>query len=334
MTYEKAYKTNIGIDLSVFKHLSLTVDAFLENRRDILVQNYGTLSYLLGQNLPYSNVGAVDNKGIDLGLTYSGKRGDFKYEVAGNFAFARSKVIESGEVFKPDEYSREKGRPVNQFFGYEAMGYYTAEDFDAEGSLLPSLPANALYKDLVPGDIKFKDKNGDHIINEYDITYIGYNSACPEVYYSASINLEYKGFGIDALLQGATNYTATLSLGSMYRPRAGNTTVSQYYYDKRWTPETPNARFPRLTQLDNANNTAMNTVWLADRSFAKLRHCELYYKFTNDWLYVNLGVDNVKFYVRGLDLLTFSGITELDPEVMSAVYPASKSINFGFKLIF
>jgi TonB-linked SusC/RagA family outer membrane protein len=334
MTYERAYKSNVGLDLTALKRLNLTADAFLENRRDILVQSSGTLSTLLGQNLPYGNVGAVDNKGVELGLNYGDQSGDFKYQIGGNFAYTRSKVIESGEEFKPDEYSREKGRPVSQIFGYEASGYYTAADFDSEGALLSSLPANALYKDLVPGDVKLVDKNGDNVINEYDRTYIGYNSVCPEIYYSASISLEYKGIGIDALLQGATNYTAQLTLTGLYRPLTGNTTMSQYYYDNRWTPETPDARFPRLTLLDNANNTAMSTVWIADRSFAKLRNCELYYRFYNDWLKKTLGVSNVKLYVRGMDLLTFSNITETDPEIMSAGYPLAKSFNLGCKVTF
>ncbi|MDR1738695.1 MAG: SusC/RagA family TonB-linked outer membrane protein, partial [Candidatus Symbiothrix sp.] len=334
MTYEKAYKSNVGMDVLMFKNLDLTVDAFLENRRDILVLSSGTLSSLIGQSLPYANVGAVDNKGVELGLTYSDRIGDFTYQVSGNFAYTRSKVIESGEEFKPDEYSREKGRPVSQIFGYEASGYYTADDFDADGILLSTLPANALYKDLAPGDVKLVDKNGDNVINEYDRTYIGYNSVCPEIYYSASISLEYKGIGIDALLQGATNYTAQLTLTGLYRPLTGNTTMSQYYYDNRWTPETPNARFPRLTLLDNANNTAMSTVWITDRSFAKLRHCEVYYRFTNDWLFGALGIKDVKLYVRGLDLLTFSNITETDPELLSSGYPLAKSINLGCKITF
>jgi TonB-linked SusC/RagA family outer membrane protein len=334
LTYEKAYKSNLGVDVNLLKHFALTVDAFIENRRDILVISSGTQSRLLGQDLPYNNVGAVDNKGIDLGLAYSGKSRDFKYEIAGNFAFARSKVIESGENYKPYEYSREKGRPVGQYFGYEAIGYYTADDFDAAGNLLPSLPANAIYSDVAPGDIKFKDKNNDEVINEYDITYMGY-SVCPEIYYSASVNLEYKGFGFDALLQGVTNYTTALALPGYYRPLSGNNfSLSEYYYNNRWTPETPDARFPRLTLLDNPNNTAMSTVWIADRSFAKLRHAELYYKFSNDWLFVNLGINDVKLYLRGLDLFTFSGITELDPEIMGEDYPASRSINLGIKLIF
>jgi TonB-linked SusC/RagA family outer membrane protein len=334
MTYEKAYKSNAGLDLTVFKKLNLTIDAFLENRRDILVQNNGTLSALIGQNFPYSNVGAVDNKGVELGLSYGNRSGDFKYEIGGNFSFTRSKIIESGEEFKPDEYSREKGRSVGQIFGYEAIGYYTATDFDSEGALLSSLPANALYKDLVPGDVKFADKNGDNIINEYDRTYIGYNFICPEIYYSASVNLEYRGIGIDALLQGATNYTEQLTLTGLYRPLTDNTTMSQYYYDNRWTPETPNARFPRLTLLDNANNTAMSTVWIADRSFVKLRHCELYYRFYSNWLSTFLGIDKVKLYVRGIDLLTFSGIKETDPEVIGTGYPVAKSFNLGCKVTF
>jgi hypothetical protein len=186
----------------------------------------------------------------------------------------------------------------------------------------------------VPGDVKLNNKNDDKVINEYDKTYIGYNSDCPEIYYSVSVNLEYKGFGIDALLQGAGNYTAQLTSASMYRPLTDNKTMSQYYYDNRWTEDNPHARFPRLTNLNNANNTAMSTVWIADRSFAKLRRCELYYNFANNRLNGYLGIKKIKLYVRGFDLLTFSNITELDPEMMSSDYPAAKSINVGCKFNF
>lgn len=331
MTYEKAYKTNIGLDVALWKKLTLTADVFYEQRRDILVLANGTLSYALGQDLPYSNVGAVDNKGIDLGLSFGDRCGDFKYQIGGNFAFARSKIIESGEAYKPYEYMREKGRPVGQIFGYVADGYYTQADLDN-----PNTPANALYLDLVPGDIKFKNLNpsDDNIINEYDRTAIGYNNYCPEIYYSATVNLEYKGIGLDILFQGVANYTATLTATGMYRPLYGNTNMSQYYYDNRWTTETPDARFPRLTTLDNSNNSAMNTVWIEDRSFLKLRHAEVFYKFENDWLLTNLGVQKVKLYVRGMDLLTVSKIKEVDPEYMSTGYPAATSINLGFSLQF
>jgi TonB-linked SusC/RagA family outer membrane protein len=332
MTYEKAYKSNIGLDVSLWKKVQLTADAFMEQRRDILVLANGTLSNVLGQDLPYSNVGAVDNKGIELGLNFGDRCGDFKYDITGNFAFARSKVIESGEEFKPYEYMSNKGRPVGQIFGYVADGYYTQADLDN-----PKTPANTLYKDILAGDIKFKNLNvaDDNIINEYDRTAIGYNSICPEIYYSAALNLEYKGIGVNTMFQGVANYTAELTQTGMYRPFLGeNTNISQYYYDNRWTPETSDARFPRLTTQANANNTAMSTTWIEDRSFLKLRHWELYYLFANDWLQHSLGVQKVKLYVRGVNNMIFSKIKETDTEALYAGYPMSSSINLGFSLNF
>ena len=166
----------------------------------------------------------------------------------------------------------------------------------------------------------------------YDRVAMGYNSTCPEIYYSFSLGLEWKGLGFSAQFQGVGNYTAILS-GTYYRPLVDNTTISNYVYRNRWTPETPNARFPRLTTETVDNNLQTSSLWLADRSFLKLRNCEVYYKLPSSWLN-RFWVKNAKVYVRGVDLLCFDSIDQLDPEAMNSSYPATRSIHVGLSVGF
>ena len=112
-----------------------------------------------------------------------------------------------------------------------------------------------------------------------------------------------------------------------------NTTISNYVYRNRWTPETPNARFPRLTTETVDNNLQTSSLWLADRSFLKLRNCEVYYKLPSSWLN-RFWVKNAKVYVRGVDLLCFDSIDQLDPEAMNNSYPATRSIHVGLSVGF
>lgn len=164
---------------------------------------------------------------------------------------------------------------------------------------------------------------------------MGYNTTCPEIYYSFNLGLEYKGLGFTATFQGAANYSAYLDTQSMYRPLVNNTNIGQYYFDNRWTPATAEtAKFPRLSAETNDNNNRYNSIWLADRSFLKLRNVEVYYNFPKSLLGATKFINNAKLYVRGVDLLCFDHIKELDPECYGATYPVNRSVSLGLVLGF
>ena len=182
-----------------------------------------------------------------------------------------------------------------------------------------------------PGDIKYKDQNGDGFINDFDNVPIGYNTSVPEAYYSFQLGFEYKGFGFDALFQGAGNYSALLNTRSVYTPLVNNTTISNHYYENRWTPDNVFAKYPRLTTESNDNNFRNNSIWIADASFLKLRNFEVYYKIPTSLL-EKQKIKSVKVYVRGIDLLCFDKIDVSDPEIIGVSYPAAKSINVGLAI--
>lgn len=219
-TTEKAYKYNAGVDATLFKGLTLTVDGFYERRSDIWVSSDGQNSAVLGASGSYVNAGIVDSWGTEIGANYYKKMGNVELNLGGTFTYNRSKIIEMLEEPAAYDYTRSTGNPVGQIFGLQAIGYFVDQaDIDN------SLPQQ--FGPVKAGDIKYKDMNGDKVINSDDRVAMGYNSTCPEIYYSFSLGLEWKGLGFSAQFQGVGNYTAILS-GTYYRPLVDNTTISNY----------------------------------------------------------------------------------------------------------
>lgn len=325
-TTEKAYKYNGGLDVSLLKGLTLTVDGFYERRSDIWVSAAGRNSSVLGISSPYVNGGIVDSWGTEIGLDYTKTIGkNLKIMAGGTFTYNRNEIVEMMEEPKAYDYLRSTGKSVGQIFGLQAIGYFV-DDAD----IANSIPQQ--FGPVKPGDIKYKDVNGDNVINENDYVAMGYNSTCPEIYYSFNLGVEWKGIGLNAQFQGVGNYTAYLT-SNLYRPLIDNTTISQYAYNNRWTPATPNARFPRLTTEEMDNNLKTSSVWLADRSFLKLRNCEVYYKLPSTFL-SKIHMKHAKVYVRGVDLLCFDSIDLTDPEAMGSVSPATRSVHVGLSVGF
>lgn len=326
LTYEKSRKTNVGLEGRFLNAIDLTAEFFYEKRTDILVSTSGSVSSVIGATASMANDGIVENQGFELGLNINQSVGDFKFNVGGQFAFARSKVLNKNEGFVQYDYLKQTGKPVNQIFGYEALGYFK------DLADIAASPVQ-LFSTVVPGDIKFKDQNEDKKINEFDKVALGYNTGVPEVYFSANLNLEYQGFGIDANFQGVGNYSAVLNTASMFCPLRNNTNLSTYYYENRWTPDNQNSLFPRLTTLQNDNNFNTNSVWVKDRSYIKLRTCELYFKIPEMVLEKFL-ITKAKIYVRGMNLFSIDNLKVVDPESYGIAYPMTASLHLGVNVGF
>ena len=327
LTYETSRKFNAGFDFMAFNKLSFTFDAFYDRRKDILVAGAGSISSVLGIAPPFMNNGEVKNYGFEMDLRWRDKIRDFSYELGGMFTFSRNEIVNMNEVYRPHDYLKRTGKPLGQLFGYEVEGIYqTQEEIDKRD-------VKQYLSDVRPGDLKFKDQNNDGRIDEYDMVAIGYNSICPEIYYGFDLNAEYKGVGIYAQFQGVANFSKVLNTKSIYRPLVNNNTISTEYYDNRWTPENPNAKYPRLTTEGSLNNFSNNSLWIADASFIKLRTLELYYNFPKQW-FTNVALKDARFYVRAHDLLSFNKIKVQDPEAMGVGHPLMKQLVFGINVKF
>ena len=329
LTREKAAKFNAGVDATLFGGLDFSFDGFYQRRSNIWVSTAGKYSSELGVDAPYEGDGIVDSWGWEASLDYNKQIGDVKFNIGANIDYYRSQIKEQDEAPKLYPNLVSTGHRVSQLFGYKAIGFFKDQaDIDAsKPQLLGSTPR--------PGDIKYEDVNGDGQIDTNDKTAIGYSTVAPEIYYNIHLGVEWKGLGVDAMFQGTGRYSGVLSTKSMYKPLVGNTTISQYYYDNRWTPETAGtAKFPALSSTSNANNYNTNTLWMFDRSFFKLRNIEVYYNFPKAMLAKTKLLNAAKLYVRGVDLFSFDHLDESDPEVFGATNPLNRSIVAGLSVTF
>ena len=326
LTYEKASKYNLGFDLEMIEKLQLSAELFYEMRTDILASGNGSVPSLIGVTPPVANVGEVENKGAEASLMWQDEIGSLRYHLGGVFSFARNKILEMNEDFRPYDYLRETGNPVGQQFGLESVGFFADEEDIANS------PAQ-LFSDVRPGDIKYRDQNDDQVIDELDRVPLGYAGGYPEMYFSSTVGFEFKGFGVEALFQGATNQTIFLNTKSVFWPLRGQTSISTFSAD-RWTPFTAeSATLPRLSLLENANNYQKNDIWLTENDFLKLRRLEFYYNFSSRLL-DNINMKSARIYVRGMNLFSIDMIDVMDPEQIGVTYPTLTSWHAGISLGF
>ena len=326
--HEKALKTNFGVDARLWDGLTLTADAYWQRRSDIWVDSAGKYSAVMGKTAPYENGGIVDSYGFELGLNYNVKLGDVVLDYGGNFNLNRNKIVEMMEEPRMFDNLVQTGKPVSQLYGLKAIGFFK-DDADIAASPTQS------FSTVRPGDIKYEDVNKDGVVNENDVMAIGYSTTAPQIFYNFHLGFDWKGLGFYALFQGVAKYSAMLSTKAMYRPLMGYTSLSQYYYDNRWTSANAgSALFPRLTsENDSPNNYQNNTVFLADRSFLKLRNVEVYYNFPAGLLERTHFIKGVKIYASGNDLFSFDKMAVDDPEAYGTAQ-LFRSIVAGVRLTF
>lgn len=328
---EMADKYNIGIDMQLFdKRLSMAGDVYLDKRRNMLVGASSLYSEVIGTGIPQQCIGAVDTKGLELSLTWKDRIGkDFTYYLGGNFSSMRTKIIENGEGYQPYDYMYKKGNRLGQIYGLEAIGYFSDWD-DIQNS------PQQMFSDVRPGDIKYKDINGDNKIDSWDVKAIG-NSTIPGFYYGINLGFEYKGFGVDMVFQGIGDVSRMLNTAHVYWPlRNGTSNLSTWYTEDnvRWTEDTKEfANLPRLTTLDNANNFRNSTQWLADGSYFKLRNLNIYYNLPHK-VTSKMGINKCQIYVRGNNLFSLDHIKYSNCEDLSINYPDLMSLYFGLNVNF
>lgn len=323
-SHEKSTRFNVGIDARLFSGLNLEIDYFTQARRDIWVSGAGYYTALIGFEAPYLNQGKVNQHGFEIAADYTKTFGDVTFNIGANLMTYKNEIKDQAE--EPRVYSNliQTGNPVSSTYGLIAEGLFTSQ---AEIDASPTQTFSTVH----PGDIKYKDVNGDNVIDANDVCKIGYSTACPELFYSFHIGAEWKGLGFDAMFQGVGRYSAVLNTQGYYWGLINNSNLAQHVYDNRWSPENnnANAEFPRLSSSSNANNYQTSTFWLHDRSYLKLRNVEVYYNLPSCLLEKTKYIKAAKVYVRGVDLFTFDHIDEVDAASYGATNPLTRSIALG-----
>ena len=345
LTWEKVNKANIGLELGFFDGVfDMSIDVFDERRNNIFMERTSiplTAGFI---KTPWQNYGKVKNQGAEVTLNFRKQfRNGFFIGLMGTFTYAHNEIVEMDEPASIVGTNRaETGHPVGQIFGYIDEGLYTEEDFigqDESGKYIlnPDLPQSTLYTDIRPGDIKYKDVNGDGKIDVYDQSPVG-GTNDPEIVYGFGLNLAWKGFDFGVLFQGA---------GRMWRLMSNNTIPGYdsggYYnvfsnYQDRWTVDNPSQDvfYPRLTYGPNTQNAQPSTWWLKNMSYLRLKNIELGWSIPQRWADRSF-ISGARVFLRGTNVLTFSGFKLWDPELDSSdggQYPLMKSFSVGVEFKF
>lgn len=335
---EHARKLNVGLDATLLKGLNVSLDYYNQHRYNIWCNTAGSYTSVFGYTAPYENVGEVDSWGIELAANYSRQMGDWSWNVGGAFNYNKNEIIEQAELPQLFSNTASTGKPLNQIFGYQADGFFQQSD-DKNGDGVISVDEMSFpqtFTTVYPGDVKYKDVNGDGKIDTNDRTAIGYNNVCPEITYNLNLGVEWKGLGLMANMQGVANYSGTLTANGLFRSAVATNTLSKYLYDNCWSNErnnTQSPKFPRLSATTNANNDVVNTLNVFDRSYFKLRSVELYYHLPTDMLQTLKVVSGVKVYAKGIDLFTCDNLEEGDAAFYGAA-PLTRNIQIGAQISF
>jgi TonB-linked SusC/RagA family outer membrane protein len=321
-TWEKARKFTLGVQGAVLdNHLGITFEYYNSLYYDLLQQR-GRNTGLLGQLYPNENIGRNQYYGVTTQLSYQQNFGGLSLLAALNMGVQYNRVLTQDEVFRPYDYMRRTGQPVGQQFGYVADGLFqnTAE--------IQGAPTLVGYTPQA-GDIRYKDLNGDGIINQFDIAPIG--KANPSIPFGVTLGARWKGFDATLLMQGVLNRTIYLSGNSEYAfQNSGFGNAFEQHLD-RWTPQNPGGSYPRLGIGGNLNNFATSSYWVRDNSYVRLKNIEVGYTVPLSFS-KRVRLQGVRFFFNGTNLLSFSQLDRIDPEVFNASYPQQRLLNFGFNI--
>ncbi len=324
-TWEESTKLNIGLELGLFNALTLNVDLYKEDRTGIFMQRRSLPSTMgLSGVTPYGNLGEVENRGVDISLEYNKAFSeDLLLSVRGTFTYAHNEVMAKDEAkFLPNAYNSVLGKPVNSVYGLVADGLFASQEE------IDNSPVQTFMPDYLPGDIKYRDLNGDGVIDANDRTSLGYPTV-PEVMYGFGASVNYKRWDFSFFFQGTARVSLLMSDMHPFRDneRSGFN-MTQYIADDHWSEANPNpnAAYPRLDYRYNANNTQTSSFWLKNGSYLRLKSVEFGYTYKS-----------LRVYLAGTNLFTISPFKYWDPEMGSGNglwYPLQRVVKLGVQYNF
>jgi TonB-linked SusC/RagA family outer membrane protein len=314
--WESSTQADIGLEIGLWNDkLVLVTDYFNKRTSDMLIpipvpKTGGSAA------APYVNAGKVENKGFEAELTYKDRAGDVFFNISGNVTFIKNKIlsltngrpIPGGRIDNGVFATRtEEGHPIGSFFLYEMEGI-----FQNEGDIFTHAYQG---NNIRPGDVKYKDIDGDGLITEKDRTHVG--SAIPKATFGLNTNFEYKNFDLSLFFQSAVGnkiyYQVATDIEGFYR--AFN--VTQRVYDNRWKGEGTSNTQPRVSWMGSSNNKLPSTRFLADGSYVRMKNVQLGYSIKEDAA-KKLGFRSARIYISAQNLLTLTRYPGMDPEMATS----------------
>ena len=326
LTAERSERFTFGFDLQAFRgRFAFSADAFRERRSDVLVSGTNSVSSLIGIDLRQQCAGVYLYRGVDLALSWNDRKGAWRYGLAATMSYLGSEVVNENQAYQEYAYLYHRGNRVGQCYGLEAIGFF-ADRMDINNSPVQT------FSQVRPGDIKYKDQNGDNRIDEKDVVRM-FGSTSPRCYFGLSLQAAWKGVEVAADFQGMTGVTTSLLGSPLYKPLVDNGTISDTFLKNEvpWTPENRQAAtMPRLTTQPNANNYRDNSLWYRDASYLKLRSLVVAYTFPRSVV----RFADMKLFAQGTNLFSLDNIGFADPEQLSAAYPSVRTYWAGVRFDF
>lgn len=332
-TWEVSTKTNYGLELGLFNDFTLIVDVFNEERTGIFMQRRSIpASSGYTGSLPYANIGAVKNRGVDLSFEYNKAfNKDWILSLRGSFTYAHNEITERDEPMGIPKYQSEIGHPINSIMGLVADGLFIDQ---ADINRSPK----QTYQAVRPGDVKYLDLNGDGQIDDNDKTILGRPNT-PEIVYGFGASVKFKRFDFSVFFQGQGRVSLLMSnMHPFCSADVSGFGMTQWIADEHWSESNPdpNAAYPRLSAAWNQNNTKASSLYVRNGSFLRLKSIEVGYT-----------LKQFRFYFTGSNLATISGFDYWDPELRNKdsngniligtnglTYPLQRTFNLGVQYNF
>lgn len=339
LVWERAIKQNIGLDLNLWNRVSINVDYFRDLRKGIFMERSNLPNTVGIPNKPWGNVGRMRNHGIDGTVTYNDKIGPVEFEVRGNFTITKNKVLDYDEPNNQYPYKLKKGKSLNYTEGFIALGLFR------DSTEIIHSPKH--MDNVRPGDIKYKDVNGDGVIDDNDIVPIG-NSKEPRIQYGFAASVSYKNWDLGIFFRGSGGvdfFYAGSGVFPFVGSEQGNVLSIVNEQKNRWIPawysgdqstENPDARFPRLSYGPNKNNYRPSTHWLANGAYLRLKTIEVGYRLPSNWAR-KIAMNSFRASIIADNLHIWDNVKLWDAEQASgngAGYPLTRSFTLSLQMSF
>lgn len=342
ITWEMATKNNLGLDIALFRDkIVANLDFFDEKRTGIYMERKFLPSMVGLESIPRANVGGVKSRGFDGRLEYKQKIGELNLTARSNITYSKNEITAIDEENNVYGYQNQKGYRVDQSVGLIALGLFKDYD-DIRNS--PKQQFDNNIPNYQPGDIKYKDVNGDGVVNDGDRVAIGATRR-PNLIYGIGASASWKGFDLSVHFQGSGKSTFSIYGKTVQAFREGEwgQVMKGVMGDNRWisadisgdpSTENPNASYPRLSFGDNTNNFRESTFWLKNGQYLRLKTLDIGYTLPKH-LTNRIKTNSIRIFLVGSNLLTWSKFKLWDPELATPRgedYPLPKSFTFGINV--
>ncbi|MCG6189541.1 SusC/RagA family TonB-linked outer membrane protein [Maribellus maritimus] len=338
ISWETTQMFDVGLNIGILNKFAATADFYVKNTNNILLQL--PIPMTVGLSAPYQNAGKVRNTGWDISISHFNRLHDFKYEVSFTLSDVKNEIIDLKGTgpYISSRTIRMEGQPIDAFYGYKTDGLFQTQEEVLEHAVQ--------FGGLVaPGDIKYIDQpsidsDGDGkpdmedgvITPDGDRVILG--SSIPRYTYSLNLSASYKGFDLNAFLQGVGKANGYLDHSGVWAFYVGSTAMERHL--DRWTPQNTDASYPRLT-FNYPNNEQVSDYWMLDASYLRMKNIQIGYSFPQKILEKTF-MDSFRLYVSGQNLFTIDnfldGFDVESPVGNSGFYPVVKTFTFGINAKF